>query len=127
MVSLTKTANAINWQWCLKRRPSEADIFHVILFVSIIGRAVDFQTDYINGTNTQALNNITIPSQKNKDCIEINNQIVNMTIPWLTYHADSADYEQLYPTATVSKQFDTIRLPLQTLNLKINTVENFTV
>jgi len=37
------------------------------------------------------------------------------------------DYEQLYATATVSEQFDTISLPLQTINLKINTVENFTV
>jgi len=43
------------------------------------------------------------------------------------YHADSADYEQLYSTATVSEQFDTISLPLHTLKLKIDTVENFTV
>jgi len=120
-------ANPINWQWCLKRRPSEADIFRVIPLASVWGRAVDFQTDYFNGTNLQAVNNITILSQKNKECNEINNQIVNTTIPWLTIMQTQLDYEQLYATATVSEQFDTISLPLQTINLKINTVENFTV
>jgi hypothetical protein len=39
------------------------------------------QTDYFDESNTQALNNITILSQTNKDCTEISNLNMNTTIP----------------------------------------------
>jgi len=68
--------------------------------------SVCFQRDYINGTNICCITNIPPLSPKNKDCIEINDQIMNTLVQdnARTYcSVDCVDYEdklgeKLHPT-----------------------------
>jgi hypothetical protein len=58
--------------------------------------SVCFQRDYINGTKICYITNITALRPKNKDCIEINDQMLNTLIQdnARTYcNVDSVDYE----------------------------------
>ena len=73
---LTKEANVKSWQCCLKRRPSEADRFHVIPLASAWGSTVYFQTDYTNTANVRCLSNIAFLSEKNEYCTDTNDRIV---------------------------------------------------
>ena len=59
------------------RKATEAAIFHVSRSTSAWDSTVNFQTDYINETNTYNWTNISIWNPKNEDVAEINEWIVN--------------------------------------------------
>jgi hypothetical protein len=58
---------SLDWQCCLKRRPSESNIFLVILLISTWGRIVEIQRDYTNEIFMRSLNNNAILNPNKED------------------------------------------------------------
>ena len=75
---LTKHINDKSLHCCLKWRPGEAEVSHVIPLTSAYGSTVNFQTDYINCTNRHSVNNIAVLSPKSEGRSGMNDRIVNV-------------------------------------------------
>ena len=112
----------------LKRRPREANVFHVLPFAS--GSTVDFLTDYINGTNIHSLTNTAILSPRNNGCTDnkwpYREYFYRRRLQEVLYCIDDEDKsgEQPYPIEFL-KRLSLSCLPQRTLNLKFNTIVIF--